>query len=185
MGLSEVKTAVKEKTQAEAAAIVESGHAEAQRIISEAQRQILQKRAAHSAKTTEILETMERKEMAAASFAAKAIILDQKRKALDKILNAVKERLIDLSEEQRTNLLRDIATSSQVRIQSQKIRCNSRDTGIISAIFPSASVAADDSISGGFVAENSEGTARIDCTYDTLLEAVREKHLAELTKATL
>ena len=181
MGLSEVKAAINEKTQSEVEDLLETGKSEAQKIISEAQEQINKKKREHSAKTEEILATLARKELATAHFARKAILLEQKRKAIDAVCEAVRQRLSAMPMQERQALLKELSASASSQLRVQRVQCNAMDTEELGKLFPGASVAAAD-ISGGFIAENAEHTMRLDFTYETMLSTVKERHLAELNQ---
>lgn len=181
MGLSEVKAAIKEKTDAEVTSILDAAKQEAQTIIVDAQKQIGQKKVEHSAKTRELITALERKELAAANFVRKSILLDQKRKSIDAACDVVREQLTAMATAERQKLLADLAQDAQKHLSVQHLRCNTKDIQVLSKLFPSATLIASDS-SGGFIAENTEHTMSLDYTYETLLAATLEQHLAELNK---
>jgi vacuolar-type H+-ATPase subunit E/Vma4 len=182
VGLHEVKTAIREKTKLEVAGQLQKAQAEAERIISEAKEQIKLKRAENTAKTQELLEALERKEHAAAQFARKSILLEEKRKAIDAVFTSVQQTLVTQDSATRSKLLAQLAEKASKAITVASVRCNSKDTAALKKIFSGATVTADESIAGGFTADDASGTVRVDYTYESLLAAVREQHMAELTR---
>jgi V/A-type H+/Na+-transporting ATPase subunit E len=182
MGLDDVKKAIEEKTKAEVTAKQQAAQAESSRIINEAKEQIKQKQTEHSVKTKELIEALERKEHAAAQFARKTVVLDEKRKGIDAVYNETLDAVRKLPADERNKLLSALAGGAANAITIGTVRCNSKDVQAIGKLFKEAKVVADDNINGGFIADDQDGTVRIDYTYETLLEQVREERMGEITQ---
>jgi len=181
MGLGEVKAAITEKTKLEVAAIMDAAKNEAAGIINEAQLAVSKKREEHSSQTKTIMDAMERKELAAGQQQRKSMLLEEKRKAIEAVFTSVASSLGSMPDNERNEILAKLAAKAAAAIDVQRILCNSRDIQALGKLFPNATVVADKRITGGFIADNSNGSVRSDYTYDTLLAAVREQRLAELS----
>lgn len=182
MGLGEVKHAITEKTRLEVQSILDAGKQEADKIVAEAQKQIDEKRAASAAKTTEMVTTLERKELGAAHFAKKSILLEEKRKAIDAVIARVRERLENIDENHRRSIIADLASQASKTMTIHAIICNTRDADTLRSLFPQASITIDEHITGGFFADNPENTIRVDFTFESMLATVRERNIAELIR---
>lgn len=182
MGLDDVKKAIEEKTRAEVAAKHHAAQVEAEAIINEAKERIKRTQAEHSAKTKELIEALERKEHASAQFARKTTLLDEKRKGIDAVYAETLESLRKLPNDERNRLLSALAAAVNSSISVRTVHCNGKDVAALGKLFKDASVIADDSISGGFIADDESGAVRIDNTYETLLQLVREERMGEITR---
>jgi vacuolar-type H+-ATPase subunit E/Vma4 len=182
VGLEDVKHAILEKTRAEVAAIIESGDAEAKRILQEAQQQVDHKRKEHEQETERIVDSLERQEHARAQFVRKGILLEEKRKALDTVFASAKDQLTNMNATQRANMLKTLAQKARDSIAVQKCLCNSKDVATLKKEFPEATVEANDTIIGGFKAQDKNGVVSVDYTYESIMEAVRERYAAELAE---
>ncbi len=182
MSLEDVKRAVQDKTKAEVEAVLQQGRVESQRITQEAQEQIQRKREAHEEQTKRTLEALERKEQASAQFIRKTILLEEKRKAVDDVFVQLQSMLANMPAADRAQLHKTLASKANNAIDVKKCRCNSKDVAVLSKEFPQASVIADPQVSGGFTAEDASGSVRIDYTFETILDTVRERTIADLTE---
>jgi vacuolar-type H+-ATPase subunit E/Vma4 len=182
MGLPDVKAAIQEKTKSEIAVRLEEAKTQAEKIISEAQEQVKLKQQMHKEKTQELLDAMERRETAAANFTRKSILLAEKRKAIEEVFQNVATAVQTMSKAERNKMLMQLAQKASDAIDVTTVHANNTDIQTLTKAFPKAKIVADDKISGGFIADDQTGTVRIDYTIDTLLSAVREQHMAELTK---
>ncbi len=185
MALADVKRTIEEKNKNEVEAVLQSARAEAERIIGDAKEQVSKASEAHHEQTKVLLANMERREQAAAAFARKTTILEEKRKAIDAVFEKAKQRLASANSSERASLLNLIIERANTAANGSTIsalRAHSSDVAALKKAFPNAIVTADDSILGGFLADDSSGTIRLDYTYETILEAVAEACLESLTE---
>ena len=183
MSLADVKRAVTEKTQSEVDALLSAGKAEADRILAEARAHIDAAKQAHDLQTQELLGALERKEHAAASFAQKTLLLEEKRKAIDAVFTRTRERLAKQSGQARADLFgRVVAAVTNTQTQVATVKVNPQDAPAAQKAFPEATVQPDDSMAGGLIADDVTGSIRLDYSYDTILQIVGEQSLAELTE---
>lgn len=180
MGLHEVKSAIQEKAKAEIAAAREVSKQEADRIIAEAESRVSDRKQKHSEETTRMIETLERKEQASMGFKRKSRLLEEKRRQIDAVFTEVNHALSEQNASERTSILHNLAIKAKAEADITLIHCASRDVSALSKEFPDAKITANKSISGGFLADDSTGTVRLDYTYETILTQVREEHTNEL-----
>jgi vacuolar-type H+-ATPase subunit E/Vma4 len=182
VGLTDVKQAIAEKTKREVDAVLAAAAAEAQRITKDAQEQIRVKQTLHKTKQQERLEALERKEHAAAQFIRKSTLLEEKRKAMNAVVERTLESLNTMKADERNKLLATLAKSAQETITIKQVRCNKKDVAALGKLLPAATITADEQVLGGFLADDASGTVRVDYTYHTLMDAVRDASMAELTE---
>lgn len=183
MGLADVKRAIEEKTKAEVDAVLAASRAESERILADAKEQIAQTRQAHDEETKQLLAAMERREHAASVFERKTTALEAKRAAIDGVLARVREQLDAMGTPQREQILGELITKAQAsQTAIASVMCNTKDQNSLRKAFPQATVTVDDAILGGFLADDDTGSVRLDYTYDTILAALSDSVLAEITE---
>jgi vacuolar-type H+-ATPase subunit E/Vma4 len=147
-----------------------------------AQEQIAERRAAYEQQTQRLLAAMERKEQAAATTARKTMLLDEKRRAIDAVFTRARERLIAMPAEERAALHRQLAAAARGATTLARVKCNPADRDTIVATIPDIIVEGDEHIIGGLIGEDTSTAVRLDYTYDTMLDSVRERALADLSR---
>ena len=174
MGLEEIRKdiedrAIREKGEIEqATATVEKAIADESRKETE---QIKQRN------TDEIAEIRKRQKLvkeAEAKSAASQILLEQKQLIIDEVFKAAEAALKKKSAEYMPNLVR----KAEGLMEVDKVRCNPQDKK-----FAGKKSAPDDSIAGGIIAENKDGSVSLDLTYASLLKTIRQKNILEISQA--
>lgn len=182
MGLEDVKRSIQEKTRSEVEAILHSGRTEAQRILSDAQAQVQAKRDEHQRQTNRMIDALQRKEQAQVQFTKKSILLEEKRKAVDAVFAQLQTLIAQLSPTQRAELLRTLSKKASQAIVVAQYTCNTKDAAVLAKEFSGAKAVINDQLLGGFRAEDASGTVTVDYSFETLIEALRDKHIASLTE---
>ena len=181
MSLQNVKRSIQEKSDAEIEAVRQAAQAEASRILAEAAERIAKTKQEHLEQTRRLLDALERKERAMATFAGKSILLDEKRRIIESVLARARTLLDDQPATERNALLQTLAAKAREAMTVAHVHCHPKDVPALTKEFADARVEATEQIDGGFIADDQTGTVRIDYTYDTLLDLLQERVLAELT----
>ncbi len=125
---------------------------------------------------------MERKEHAASAFVEKSMLLEAKRNVIESVFARTKDLLASLPNPDRAAIHTTLARKAQESLAIASVRCNPKDKSTLAKIFPQARIETVESISGGFLADDATGTVRVDFTFETIMESVRERMLAELSE---
>ena len=182
MGLTEVRQAITKNAEAEAEAILITARAEAATILRNAKERIAAERAAFDAETEHLLDIHDRRELSSASAQSKAIILDAKRKTVNDAFTTASSTLAGMNGSERTAIISQLSARAGDELTVARVRAASADVQALGKVFPNASILADQTMRGGFIATNADGTIAIDLTFETLLVDVHDKELLPVSE---
>lgn len=181
MGLEEVKKEILKKANDRAKGILDEGRKEAERIAKETEDQIRDYMKKADDDTGKLIENMERKEKAGAEFEAKKMLLDRKKELVDKAFMQVKKKLEMMPESRREGYIKKLVDNAKKEIDVAVVYANSRDSRIVRKM-PGIEFR-EAEMSGGIIAENKEGTIRVDYSYDELLDSIKKESMQEIASA--
>ena len=104
------------------------------------------------------------------------LLLEKKRVLIDAAISEAKMEIIGSHNEQLLKKLLAKATKELGDID--KVYCRKEDIPLLNEV---KTIPKD--IGGGIIAENKDGMIQIDYSYDSILSAVKDKHLQEIAEA--
>ncbi|MBW6462155.1 MAG: hypothetical protein K0B07_03860 [DPANN group archaeon] len=129
------------------------------------------------AKTEAQIVTLDKKELASASLAVKRPLLDAKKDIIDKTYAAVKLKITDFDADTRKTLLQKLMYEALEQMpDAKRVYVNKNDLSLVKP-FAKDMVVSEKDMLGGIIIENSDGTVRIDNSFDLLLETIRKDTL--------
>jgi len=177
MSLQHVKEEIWKNSQNEASRRMLAAKHEADGMYAKAEQAVRQLREEYAKKAKQLKEDIERREIAAARLEARTKVLQFKKVLIDDAFQKAAEKLRLLPEAKRKEYLgRLFDACSSMHVSS--ISCNSRDKHF----FKAANIQ-EAAMLGGFIAQSKDGSYQMDFSFETLLQAVREQHLAEIADA--
>lgn len=181
MTLDKVIDEIISKTEIDAKALKEDGMREAKEILKKAKDNALdvEKTACEDAK--KIAEAMERKEIASAKLACKRIELDAKKEVTDRVFDSLKEKVSKIDERMKKRIYEKILKNASSEMDIIYAYANPRDRPVVKSVSKGIEII-DTDIIGGMIFENGEQNVRIDCTFDSVLEDVKEECLKDVSK---
>lgn len=181
MTLDKVIDEITSKAESDAKALKDGGIREAKEILKKAKDNALdaEKTACDDAK--KIAEAMERKEIASAKLACKRIELDAKKEVIGKVFDSLKEKVSKVDERTKKRIYEKILKSASSEMDVKYAYANPRDRSVVKSISKGVEII-DANIIGGIIFENEEQNVRIDCTFDSVLEEVKEECLKDVSK---
>lgn len=182
MGLAEVRAAITRNAQAQAEAILTQARADAAAIVKTAQERITTEQAVFDSETAVMVDILERRAMSSANARAKGVVLDAKRRALDATVEAARQALAELSGARREALLERLCEEVVADGVTARFRAAAQDVKTLVRVFPKATVVADPSIRGGFIASTDDGSIAVNQTFDRLLASVYEQELLAVSQ---
>ncbi|MCX6707772.1 MAG: V-type ATP synthase subunit E family protein [Candidatus Woesearchaeota archaeon] len=180
MGLEELKREILEKASAEAGRIIKEGESEAWKIAKDTDSQIKDLRDKSDAETSKLIESMERKEVSGAEFDAKKAKLDRKKEMVEKAFSNAVKALSDMPDKKREQYLKKLVEKAKKEIDVSFVYANSDDRKIVEKMSGVKYKQAD--ISGGIIAENKDGSIRVDYSYDELLDSIKKESMQEIAE---
>lgn len=183
MGLKEVKQEIINEAKKKAEMINKQGLQEVATINRELTSRIETSRKDSENESEKYIAEMNKRETSSAELQGKNIILDIKKKAVDKAFSESLKKLEKESSEARKKRFEKIIARASKEMDIAKIYCNkNHESDLVDSLKSSkinAKISSTD-ISGGLIVENKEGTVSVDYSYESLLQQVRENLLAEV-----
>ena len=178
MGLTEVKNQIVDEARKQRELLLLSAEEESRKLLHEAQKQV--DIYEHDAQThaQKMITAVERRELAAADFDGRRLLLDKKKEIMNRVLILTKEELAHISSEQRKKIIEKLLIYAKKDIDVGTIYVNKADKDHIKD--KSITIKTSDII-GGLVAETGDGRVSLDLSFDSALASVREKYLQELS----
>jgi len=177
MGLDQVKEEIISKAKQEADVLLKEGKDEAARIMKDAEEKAKQSKAKIELELEKLQESIKKKEIAASELEIKKMFLEEKKKAVENVFSEVRKKINDLSGNKREEHIKKLIEKAKKELDVKYIYCSKKDVNLIHDF-----EAIEEDISGGVIAENENRDVRVDYSYETLLESIKEKYLQELGK---
>lgn len=177
MGLEELKKEILEKSQKQAESIIKNAMQEAAKIEQDSKKQIEELKKKHLIEEERMIEASERKEISSANFEVKKLLLQKKQKIIDTAFAETIHQIKKLDASKNREIFSRLLQKASGQIEIATLYINMKDKDLAKDY---SWLNAD--IIGGFAAENKDKSVRVDYSYDTLLQSVRNRHMSEVVK---
>ncbi len=174
--VQEVKKEILKEAKEEAQRFISGAKQVARAILKEAELLVKAEEERLDRELKSVLISLEKRELASGKFLAHKRILIRKKAIIDSFFDYCMDAVEALPKKAREQHIRMLLSHAQKHFPVSTVYTAERDRLSLSGV--THRVSAD--ISGGMVAENADGTQRIDYTYRTLLEHLRTTLLAEI-----
>ncbi|MFW6014303.1 MAG: V-type ATP synthase subunit E [Nanoarchaeota archaeon] len=178
MGFEQLKKDIMGRAEKEAQLMIKEAHKEAEDEKRKVELEFdnREQKAIEDAKNT--IRLMEKRELASAKLEAKKKKLIEKKKIIENTFEKAKLSINSkLKKSERKEIIEKILKKAEAEITIGKIYCNKTDAELINR----KDVEYKDII-GGIIAEDKTGNVVVDYSFETLLEQVKENHMADVTK---
>ncbi len=175
MGIEEVRKEIIDNAKNQARQILKEAEKEKQGILASAETRVnaikerLDKEAEKSVEQYKIMM------LAEATSIAKKQRLSLERDVINEVFEKSKEDILSISSKKREQHLTKIMAKAGKEFA--KIYCSKKDIALMKKYRPSEA-----DILGGLILENKEGDMRLDLSYETLLEKIKQDNVAEIAK---
>ena len=170
MGINEVKKEILNNAKKEAKRIIETAEVEKKTVVEASESRVIEIKIQLEGEMKRSIELYENLIMAEANSMVKKQRLNLEKEIINKVFNDAKEELSNLSKSERESHIKKLLKNSD---GYSMVYCAEKDLSITKN-------AQKIDISGGIVLENKEGEIRLDLSYETLLESVKQKKLSEV-----
>lgn len=175
MGLETVREEIIKNARKEEEMLLAEAAAESKRIFGEAEKKVQEMKDKNEAELKKFLEMMRKQEAASAELEAKKIVLEAKKNAVDKVFDAVRERVEMLPLNKRESFINAMLSKTEKEIDIGIIYCNKKDAKAIKRY-----AYKEAGIMLGLIAESKDGTIRVDYSFDALLQSIKESELQHI-----
>jgi len=177
MGLEAVKEEIIRSAKQQESALIAEARKEANRIMKEAEAKIEEMKARSEAGTKKATEAMKRQAMSSAGMEGSKMLLEAKKQVIESVFSEAKKRLEAIDDKKREELMKKLLEKAKKELEVAYAYCNKKDAKFLKGVGVETSP-----IIGGLIAENKEKTIRVDYSFDTLLETIKEKELQSINK---
>jgi V/A-type H+/Na+-transporting ATPase subunit E len=177
MGIEEVRKEIIEDARNKAKQILKEGEAEKKEIFAAAESNIETAKGTIEKDAASIIAQHKSKQMAEVNSAAKKQRLLLEKELIDEVFGTAAGQLDKLSPKQREKHLNKILAFAGKNISGLQIHCSEKDAALLKKHKPQIS-----EIRGGAVIEDTEGSTRLDISYEQLLGEIRQEELDKITK---
>lgn len=177
MGLEEVKEEILNSARNDTNKIIEEAKIEAQQILAKATKRISDYNNKLKEDKKKLIENLEKMKIAQARSEAKKLILDKKKEIIDDVFEKAKQKLASLSETKRGEYIQKLIEKAKNEMETATVYCNKKDKQFIGDFNYQ-----ETDIIGGVIVENQDGSVRIDYSFETMLNNVKEASLQKISK---
>ena len=177
MGLEAIKEEILSNAKEQANSSIAEARKEANRIMKEAERKIEEMKEKSDIEIKKMLDAIKRQELASAELENKKMLLEAKKQIIEGVFIEAKKRLENLDDKKRESHLKKLLERAKNDIEIEYVYCNKRDTKFLKGFNVETA-----NIIGGLIAENKERTIRVDYSFETLLQSIKENELQNINK---
>ena len=179
MALDKVAEEIIESAMKEADGLLAEAKAAAAEAAHAAEEQVrLQERDADE-NTRKLADAMSRKELASAKLEVKRLQLDARKAVLDEVYSRLTEKIASLDEKEKAKIYKQLL--SKAEFEPGTVYANARDSELVKRLAGGVPVKKAD-VLGGLLIENKDRTVRLDYSFDTALDALKEDSLREVSR---
>ncbi|MAG15738.1 hypothetical protein CMO88_01620 [Candidatus Woesearchaeota archaeon] len=177
MGLERVKGKVLEEAKLKAKSRLDSANTESKNILQSFSKQAREKETIFRKKLDSEVESIKRREDAAAKLESKKLTLAFRKEFVDETFSIAREKLSQLPDSERASHIKKMLEKAKSEIDIAIVHCNKKDRKFVSGY-----KVKETDILGGIIAESANGTLRVDYSYETLLNQLKGSLLPKLNK---
>ena len=177
MGLETVKDEILSSAKEQANSLIAEARKEANRIIREVEKKIDGIKEKSEAETKKIADTTKRQELASAELENKKMLLEAKKQVIESVFTESRKKHESLDDKKRESINKKLLEKAKNEIEVTNIYCNKKDSKFLKG-FNVETI----EINGGLIAENKEKTIRVDYSFETILQSIKENELQNISK---
>ena len=175
MGLEKVKNRVLDEAKAKAKSRIDEANEQSGKILAIASSKIKQTELDVRNHIKSSKESIQKREDSAAKLESKKLLLNFKKDFIEEAFMEARHKLQNLSSKERSDHIRKLLIKVKREINPETVYCNKKD---VTSLEGSHEI----NIIGGIIAETSDGTVRVDYSYESLLEQLQDSLMADVNK---
>ena len=178
MGLEAVKDEILNSAKEQSNSLIAEARKDASRIARETENKIESMKQKSDEEAKRIIDTIKRQELASAELENKKTLLEAKKQLIDSVFAEARKRLENLDYKKKEFYIKKLLEKVKSDIDISAVYCNKKDSKFVKGF--NAETA---DIIGGIMAENREKTIRVDYSFDSMLENLKETELQNINRA--
>ncbi len=177
MGIEKVREEVLAKAKRQAAQIVAEANREAEAIMKSAVDKAEENRKKAVQEAERQISEERTRETSAAELEAAKMMLDIKKKLIEDVFEEAQRSLAKTAAQERRSHIKRLIEKAKSQIDIHRVLCAEKDANSIEGYKSQPT-----GITGGIIAENKEGTVRVDYSYEAVMERAKEESLKDVAK---
>jgi len=177
MGLETVKDEIIRDAKNQEESLIGEGRKETVRLMNEAEKKLAEMSQNSAQETKRMAEMIKKQELASAELENKKMLLEAKKELIDQVFNGVQKNFEGLDKKKREEYMNKLLEKCKKDIDVENVYCNKKDLDLAKNLN-----AEPDDIIGGIIAENKEKTIRVDYSFDSMLQNMKENELQSINK---
>ena len=161
----------------QANSLIAEARKEANRIAKEAERKIEEMQQKTDADAKRMMELIKKQELASAELENKKMILEAKKQIIEAAFAEARKKLENLDDKKTEAYIKKLLEKAKNDIEVAHVYCSKKDAKSLKEL---KAEAAD--MIGGLIAENKEKTIRVDYSFETILQGIKENELQNMSK---
>jgi len=180
MALDKVVDEILERARRDADQLLQSAEKEKDSILQSADAKIESAKKEKDRQTEEALKRLRQQEISSAELDAKRVVLNAKKEVLDQVFEGVLKELGSMSEPDKVRLYNKMLANAVAVIPQPRVYCPKGEGRLTAKIAGVGSVQEVD-MDPGLILESVDGMFRLDYRFKTMLGAVWEKELKNVS----
>jgi len=127
------------------------------------------------------LEQLENRELASAKLEAKKYLFDAKKQLLAEAYTQSWDAITSFSGSERTVFIKALLAKAKKELDFKQVYCNSQDKNAVTSVVNTVSLKVQP-IEGGIIVENNDGTVKVDYSFETIFEQIKETSMQNVAK---
>jgi len=181
MGLEAIQEEILEETSHIGAMQIEEARKKAEAIKEDTRKLIEEENRKNEAEIESLIAQIKSAIEAKAKFEIKKLELNSKKEIIDQIFKKAEEKIRSLDPKIEEGLIKTLLADAKSEIDVATILCNEKTKRYM----PSNMHVKVTGMAGGLIAENKDGTIRVDNRFETILAEVRKNALKNIAKSIL
>lgn len=177
MGLEAVKEEIISSAKEQSNSVIAEARKEASRMMKDAEKRIEELKEKSEEETRKAGDLIKKKNIAEAELEIKKVVLDAKKQAIEKVFDETSKKLESLNEEKREAIIRKLLEKAGKEIEMSHVYCSKKDAKFVKGIKMESA-----GIIGGIIAENNEKTIRVDYSFETMLDSIKEREMQHISR---
>ena len=177
MGLETVKEDIIRSAKEQESALLAEARKEAARIMKEAEAKVKEMEDKALAETKKSVEAAKKQAFASAEMESKRILLEAKTQAIEKAFEEARKSIDGFDDKKREAYIKRLFETAKKELDVAYAYCNKGDAKFIKGVKTESM-----GIAGGIIAENNERTIRVDYSFETLLDSIKDLEMQNISK---
>lgn len=177
MGLEAVKEEIIRDARKQEESLLAEAREEANKLVEAAEKQAGEFKEKSELEAKRLMDVIKKQELASAELENKKMLLEAKKQIIDAVFAEAEKKISELDSKKRGEYIKNLLEKAKSDIEVAKAYCSKKDANLLKGVNTEVM-----GILGGLIAENKDGTVRVDYSFETILQNIKENELQNISK---